>query len=115
MEHLIWLALSEGIDYLFCETPYHVEKLRCDFSDKDRESMDKYPLNKPSAGLDNEYHSLFSEISKNVFVDADRTFEQADAAFDLQAEIKDTAELHAKRKQDYEAKQAAKEEQEAAQ
>ena len=115
VEHLIWLALSEGIDYMFCETPYHVEKLRCDFSDKDRESMSKYPLHTPSAGYYNEECSLFSEISENVLADAERTFEQADAAFDLQAEIKGTAELHAQRKQDHEAKEAAKKEQEAAQ
>ena len=115
MEHLIWLALSEGIDYMFCETPYHVEKLHCDFSEKDRESMSKYPLHTPSAGYYNEERSLFSEISENVLADADRTFEQADAAFDLQAEVKRTAELHAQRKEDHDAKEAAKKEQEAAQ
>ena len=115
IEHLVWLALSEGIDYMFCETPFHVEKLRCDFSDKDRERMSKYLLYTPSDGYDNEHRSLFSEISENVLADAERTFEQADAAFDLQAEIKGTAELHAQRKQDHESKEAAKKEQEAAQ
>ena len=108
VEHLTWLALSQGIDYMFCETPYHVEKLQCDFSDKDRESMDKYPLLKPSAGgYCNDSRGLFDEIGKNVLADIERTLESEDAAFDLQLEIKRTAELHAQRKEDDDAKEAA--------
>ena len=104
VEHLIWLSLSQGIDLLFCETPYHVEKLHCDFSDKDRESMERHLLHKPSAGYYNEARGLFSDISENVLADIERTFEQADSEFDLQAEINRTAELHAQRQQDHDAK-----------
>ncbi len=45
--------------------------------------------------------------------DCERTFEDKDAAFDLKAEIERTAALHAKRKAEYEAKEAvAKKQQE---
>jgi len=115
VEQLTWLALSQGIDYLLCETPYHVEKLQCDFSDKDRESMDKYPLHTPSAGgYCNDSRGLFDEIGENVLADIERTLESKDAAFDLQAEIERTAALHAQRKEDHDAKEAAQKEQEAA-
>lgn len=115
VEHLIWLALGKGIGYMFCETPYHVKKLHCDFSDVDRENMAKYPLYTPSAGSSYEDDKLFDEIGENVMADIERTLELLDAGFDLQAEINRTAEFHAKRKQDHEAKQAAKKEKEAAQ
>ena len=110
IEHLIWLSLSQGIDFLFSETPYHVEKLHCDFSEKDHESMDKHPLHTPSAGYYKERYSLFDEIADNVLADIDGTFESADAEFDLQLAINHTKALHSAREKDFEAKQAAKKE-----
>ena len=110
VEHLMWLSLSEGVDALFCEIPYHVEKLHCDFSEKDHESMDKHPLHTPSAGYYNERNSLFNEIARNVLADIDGTFESADAEFDLQLAINHTKALHSAREKDFEAKQAAKKE-----
>lgn len=110
IEHLMWLSLSHGIDSLFSETPYHVEKLHCDFSEKDHESMDKHPLHTPSAGYYTERFSLFDEIADNVLADIDGTFESADEEFDLQLAISHTKALHAARKKDFEAKQAAKKE-----
>ena len=108
IEHLIWLSLSQGIDFLFSETPYHVEKLHCDFSEKDHESMDKHPLHTPSAGYYNERYSLFDEIADNVLADIDGTFESADAEFDLQLAINHTKALHFARAKNFEEKQAAK-------
>ena len=110
IEHLIWLSLSQGIDYLFSETPYHVEKLHCDFSEKDHESMDRHPLHMPSAGYYDESCSLFGELADNVLADIDGTFEAEDAKFDLQLAISHTKALHATRKKDFETKQAAKKE-----
>ena len=115
VEHLVWMALSEGVSYMFNEETYYVHKLQCDYTDEDRESMAKYPRTTPCFGT--EYygdHPWAESIKENVLADAERTFEQADAAFDLQAEITRTDELHAQRRQDYEAKEAAKKEEEAA-
>ena len=116
VEQLIWIALSDGIPYMFCEETYHLEKLQCDFTAKDKESMAKHPLAKPDWG--SEYygdHPWAQQIRENVLADIERTLEPEDTAFDLQAEIKRTALIHAQRKQDHEAKVAAKKEQEAAQ
>jgi len=114
VEHLTWLALSQGISYMFCEDTYHVEKLQCDFSFKDGEDLAKYPLTKPSFG-DSYYgnHEWADEIRENVLADIEGTLVSADAAFDLQKEINCTAEFHHLREQDHEAKEAAKKEQEA--
>jgi hypothetical protein len=108
VEHLVWMALSEGVDYMFNEETYYVDKLQCDYTDKDRESMAKHPLATPCYGTDYYGdHPWAESIKENVLADIENTLEQADAAFDLQAEIERTDELHAKRKQDHEAKQAA--------
>ena len=115
VEHLVWMALSEGVSYMFNEETYYVHKLQCDYTDEDRESMAKYPLATPCFGT--EYygaHPWAESINENVLADIEHTLESADAAFDLQAEITRTNELHAQRKQDYQAKEAAKKEQEAA-
>ena len=116
VEQLLWMALSEGIPYMFCEETYSVGKLQCDYTDEDRESMAKHPLATPCYGT--EYygdHPWAVQIRDNVLADVEHTFDQADAAFDLQAEITRTDELQARRKADYEAKESAKKEQEAAQ
>ena len=116
VEQLIWMGLSEGIPYMFTEETYCVDKLQCDYTDEDRESMVKYPLATPCYGT--QYycdHPWAESIKENVLADVERTFESEDAAFDLQAEITRTNELHAQRKLDHDAKEAAKKEQEAAQ
>ena len=116
VEQCIWMALSEGIPYMFCEDSYYVQKLQCDHTDEDRESMAKYPLSTPCFGT--EYcgnHPWAESIKENVLADVEHTLESADSAFDLQAEIARTDELHAQRKLDHDAKEAAKKEQEAAQ
>ena len=108
IEHLFWLALGQGIGYMFCEDSYYVEKLECDFTDEEVESMKKYPLQTPTYGT--EYygdHPWADSIADNVLDDCERTFEEKDAAFDLKAEVERTAALHAKRKADHEAKEAA--------
>jgi hypothetical protein len=116
VEHLIWLALSEGISYMFNEETYYVEKLQCDFTDEEVKSMEKYPLHTPTYGTDYYGDQSWAEnIKENVLADIEGSLIADDAAFDLQLEINRTAELHAQRKQDYEAKEAAKREQEAAQ
>ena len=115
VEQLLWMALSEGIPYMFTEETYCVDKLQCDFTDEDRESMAKYPLATPCYGT--QYygdHPWAEEIRGNVLSDIEHELDQADSALDLQAEITRTNELHAQRKQDYEAKEAAKKEEEAA-
>ena len=116
VEQLLWMAVSEGISYMFNEETYYVDKLQCDYTDKDRESMAKYPLATPCYGT--EYygnHTWAESIKENVLADVEHTLESADSAFDLQAEIARTDELHAQRKLDHDAKEAAKKEQEAAQ
>lgn len=113
VEHLVWLALAQGIDYMFNEETYYVEKLQCDFTDGEVEIMKKYPLHKPTYGT--EYygsHPWADSIADNVLDDCERTFEEKDAAFDLKAEVERTAALHAKRKADHEAKEAAAKKQE---
>ena len=115
VEQLLWMALSEGIPYMFTEETYCVDKLQCDYTDEDRESMSKYPLATPCYGT--QYygdHPWAESIKENVLADVERSLEQADAAFDLQAEITRTDELHAQRQADHDAKEAAKKEQEAA-
>jgi hypothetical protein len=114
VEQLVWMGLSEGIPYMFTEETYCVDKLQCDYTDEDRESMAKYPLATPCYGT--QYygdHPWAEEIRGNVLADIEHELEQADS-FDLQAEITRTNGLHAQRKQDYEAKEAAKKEEEAA-
>jgi len=116
VEQLIWMALSEGIPYMFNEETYYVQKLQCDYTDEDKESMANFPLNRPDYGTEcYGDHSWAESIKENVLADVEHTLEPEDAAFDLQLEINRTAELHAQRQQDHEAKQAAKKEQEAAQ
>ena len=108
IEHLLWMVIPKGIDYQFSEQSYYLEKLQCDFTDADKESMKKYPLTKPSWG--NEYYGLHpwsDEIEENVLADIEGALVVADAAFDLQAEIDATAAFHEQRKADHEAKQAA--------
>lgn len=108
VEQLVWMAVSEGISYMFNEETYYVDKLQCDYNDKDRESMAKYPLATPCYGT--EYygdHPWAESIKENVLADIERTFDQADAAFDLRAEIARTDELHAQRQADHDAKEAA--------
>lgn len=108
VEHMIWLALAAGIPYMFCEDTYCVEKLQCDFTDEEVQSMKQYPLQRPTYG--SEYygdHPWAESIGENVLDDCERTFEQKDAAFDLKAEVERTAALHAKRNADHEAKEAA--------
>ncbi len=115
VEQLIWMALSEGIPYMFSEETYCVDKLQCDYTDEDRESMAKYPLATPCYGT--QYygdHPWAEEIRGNVLADIEHELERADS-FDLQAEITRTNELHAKRQADHDFKEAAKKEQEAAQ
>jgi len=115
IEQLLWMALSEGVSYMFNEETYYVEKLQCDYTDKDRESMAKHPLHKPCYGT--EYygeHPWAESIKENVLADVEHTLDQSDAAFDLQAEITRTDELHAQRQADHDAKEAAQKEQEAA-
>ena len=93
---------------MFCEDSYYVEKLQCDFTDEEVESMKKYPLQTPAYGtVYGEAHTWADSIADNVLDDCERTFDEKDAAFDLKAEIQRTAALHAKRKADYEAKEAA--------
>ena len=116
VEQLIWIALSEGIPYMFNEETYYVQKLQCDYTDEDKESMANFPLARPDYGT--EYygdHPWAESIKENVLADVEHTLEPEDAAFDLQSEINRTAELHAQRQQDHDAKAAAKKEQEAAQ
>ena len=116
VEQLLWMALSEGIPYMFSEDTYQVDKLACDFTDKDRESMANHPLARPNYGT--KYygdHPWAEQIRENVLADVENIFESADAAFDLQAEIKFTADFHTDRQRDYDAKEAAKKEQEVAQ
>ena len=116
VEHLIWLALSEGISYMFNEETYYVEKLQCDFTDEEVKSMEQYPLQTPTYGTDYYGDQSWAEsIKENVLADIEGSLIADDEAFDLQLEINRTAELHAERKQDYEIKQAAEKEQEAAQ
>tara|TARA_B100000405_G_C16542917_1_gene359180 strand:- start:226 stop:657 length:432 start_codon:yes stop_codon:yes gene_type:complete len=108
IEHLVWLALAQGIDYMFNEDTYHVKKLQCDFTEADVKSMKRYPLETPTYGT--EYygeHPWADSIADNVLDDCERTFEEKDAAFDLKAEVERTAALHAKRKADQDAKEAA--------
>ena len=115
VEQLVWMALSEGIPYMFSEQTYYAPKLLCDYTDEDRESMDNFPLARPDYGT--QYygnHPWAESIKENVLADVEHTLESADAAFDLQAEITRTDELHAQRKLDHDAKEAAKKEQEAA-
>jgi len=115
VEQLVWMALSEGIPYMFCEETYSVDKLQCDYTDEDRESMANYPLATPCYGT--QYygdHPWAVQIRENVLSDIEHELEQADAAFDLQAELARTAALHAQRQADHDAKEAAKKEQEAA-
>ena len=109
VEQLVWLALAQGIDYMFNEETYYVQKLQCDFTVEEVESMKKHPLQIPTYGT--EYygsHAWADSIADNVLDDCERTFEEKDAAFDLKAEVDRTAALHAKRKADDEAKEAAK-------
>lgn len=106
VEHLVWLALGQGISYMFNEESYYVEKLQCDFTDEEVESMKQYPLQTPSYGTYGN-HPWADSIADNVLDDCERTFEKKDAAFDLNAEVERTAALHAKRKADLEAKEAA--------
>ena len=109
IEHLLWMAIPTGIDYHFSERTYYLEKLQCDFTGKDKAHMKEYPLSKPSWG--NEYygsHSWSDEIEKNVLADIEGTFISADAAFDLQAEIQATADLHAQRKAEHDANESTK-------
>ena len=106
IEHLLWMVIPKGIDYQFSEQSYRLEKLQCDFTEADKDSMEKYPLTKPSWG--NEYygrHPWSDEIEENVLADIQDTFAATDAAFDLQAEIDATAALHAQRKADHDAKE----------
>ncbi len=108
IEHLVWLVLGHGIDYMFNEESYYVQKLQCDFTDKDEENMKQGPLHVPTYGT--EYyadHPWADSILDNVLDDCERTLEDKDATFDLKAEIERTAALHAKRKAEYEAKEAA--------
>jgi len=111
VEHLLWLAIPNGIDCHFSETAYYLKKLQCDFNDKDCESMANYPLAEPSFGSSYEDGNPTDEIEENVLADINRTFEAEDAAFDLDAELERTAALHAKRKADYESKKAAEKKQ----
>ena len=107
IEHLLWLMIPKGIDLMFAENPYHLEKLQCDFTEADKESMNKYPLVKPSWGNDYFGSNPWSdEIEENVLADIDGSFAATDAVFDLQAEIDSTAALHAQRKADHDAKEA---------
>lgn len=109
IEHLLWMVIPKGIDYQFSEQSYYLEKLQCDFTDADKESIEKYPLTKPSWG--NEYygpHPWSDEIEENVLADIEGTLVAGDAVFDLQAEVDGTAALHAQRKSDHDAKEAAK-------
>ncbi|MEC8255198.1 MAG: hypothetical protein VX004_07000 [SAR324 cluster bacterium] len=108
VEHLIWLAIAQGIDFMFSEDTYYVEKLQCDFTDEEVESMKEHPLQKPNYGT--EYygnHAWAESIADNVLDDCERTFEKKDAAFDLKAEVERTATLHAKRKAEHEARKVA--------
>ena len=108
IEHLLWMIIPKGIDYQFSEQSYYLEKLQCDFTEADKESMEKHPLTRPSWG--NEYygpHPWADEIEENVLADIEGTFAAADAVFDLQAAIDTTAALHAQRKTDHEVKEAA--------
>lgn len=108
VEHLLWMIIPFGVDIEFSEQPYHIEKLQCDFTDEDKAHMKQYPLSEPHWGSDYYAQNPWSdEIGENVMADIEGTFEAADAAFDLQAEIERTAALHAKRKADHEAKEAA--------
>lgn len=116
VEQLLWMAISEGITYMFCEDTYRVEKLACDFTEKDKEVMSKHPLARPDYGtvycVD---HPWAEQIKENVLAQIEGTFEYEDAAFDLQAEITRTADLHGQRQQDHDAKEAAMKAQVAAQ
>ena len=113
VEHMIWLGLASGISYMFCEDTYFAEKLQCDFTEEEVEKMKQYPLMTPAYGT--EYygsHPSAESIAGNVLDDCERILEEKDAAFDLKAEIKRTAEFHAKRKADHDAKEAAAKKQE---
>ena len=108
IEHLLWMLIPKGIDFQFSEHAYYLEKLQCDFTEADRQAMEKYPCNTPSWG--NECygpHPWSDEIEENVLADIEGTLAATDAAFDLQSEIDTTAALHAQRKTDHEVKEAA--------
>lgn len=111
VEQLVWMAVSEGISYMFSEETYYVEKLQCDFTDEEVKSMEKYPLQTPNFG--GEYygnHSWAESIKENVLADVEGSLIADDAAFGLQLEINRTAKLHAQRQQDHDAKKAAEKE-----
>lgn len=108
VEQLLWMVLSEGIPYMFLEDTYKVEKLACDFTEEDKEVMSKHPLAKPEYGTSYyRDHPWAEQIKENILAQIEGTFEYEDAAFDLQAEITRTADLHGQRQQDHDAKEAA--------
>ena len=112
IEHLIWLALGQGIDYMFNEETYYVQKLQCDFTDEEVESMKQHPLQVPTYGTSYYAdHPWAKSITENVLDDCERTFESKDADFDLSAEIQRTAAFHAKRQKDHDDATAANKQQ----
>ena len=111
IEHLMWMLIPRGIDELFSEQTYYLEKLQCDFTEADQKTMKEFSLSTPSWGC--EYygpHPWAEAIQDNVLEDIEGTLKSTDEAFNLDVEIQRTTGLHAKRKQDHEAKQAAKKE-----
>ena len=80
VEQFIWLALGQGISYMFNKESYYVEKLQCDFTDEEVESMKQYPLQTPTYGT-NYYadHPWADSITDNVLDDCERTFEEKSA------------------------------------
>ena len=111
IEHLLWMLIPAGVDFVFSEQVYNLEKLDCDLTESDRSHLENYPLSSCRWGSDYYgHHSWAEQISENLIADLEGTLVSDDAAFDLQAEIDQTNSHKAQRKQDHEAKQTAKKE-----
>ena len=38
---LVYLALSRGFEYMYCETPLHIDKVESDYTDKEKKQIAK--------------------------------------------------------------------------
>ena len=108
IEHLMWMLIPSGINDLFAEQTYYLEKLQCDFTEEDEKSMKEFSRATPSWGSDYYGpHPWSDAIADNVLENIEGTLESTDEAFDLEAEIQRTTALHAKRRADAEAEEKA--------
>lgn len=108
IEHLMWMLIPSGIDEVFNEQTYYLEKLQCDFTEEDEKTMKEFSRSTPSWG--SEYygpHPWAAAIQDNVLEDIEGTLESTDEAFDLDSEVQRTTALHAKRRADADAQEKA--------